>query len=547
MSIKSKLKKSRENWKEKAVIRGKNLRYQRKENHRIKRERDRYKKQAVEAKRQLEKELRKKASPVCNKEELIYISLSLFFVARISFRAVCRVIAVLSDYLGVKNAPCTQTIINWATRLSMARIKNCAKPVGSQINGNRFSNGLIFMIDVSIGLGTGKILALLALDAKHHAFNERAPGLENVSCIAVSVASSWTGETIADFLQKVIAVAGKPAAYLKDGGTDLAKAVRLLAERGLTGLSIDDISHAIANLLKHEYQEHPMFGTFISACGSCSKKLKQTILACFAPPKVSTKARFMNIHRLVKWAHQLLKHSPKGRASKGSILSKLRTAIGQIPECKVFINRFLRDVNPLLKSQKILKNNGLSRDSYRQCLNLMETIPPRSPVRIGFTNWMEKQIIIAENLGLENTGLPISSDSIESLFGVSKQHGCGQIKDANRIALRIPAMCGELTRKDAQMVLDVSVREQQKIETSLPSLTKQRREILPNPGCLNKIIADDEKKKNLELLPGSKKRSKNLLKLNITNGYEEVTGPSIDLQKITSLLPRSNISNALAL
>lgn len=543
MSIKSKLKKSRENWKEKAIIRGKDLLYQRKENHRIKKERDRYKKQAREAYRQLEKERLKKAPAVCDKEKLLHISLLLFLDARIGFRAVSRVIAVLADYLGVKKAPCPQTIINWVTRLSIARIQNCAGLSGSQVSGNRFSNGLIFMIDISIGLGVGKILAVLALDARHHEFNESAPGLKNVTCIAVSVAASWTGETIADFLQKVIAVAGRPAAYLKDGGTDLAKAVRLLAERGLAGISIDDISHAVANILKREYQEHPMFEVFISACGSCSKKLKQTILACLAPPKVSTKARFMNFHRLVKWAGKLLKHSPKGRASKDSILSKLRTAIGRISECKAFINRFLRDANPLLESQKILKNNGLSYDSYRQCLKLMETIPARSAVRTGFTNWMKEQITVAETLGLEHTGMPISSDNIESLFAVSKQHGCAEVKDANRIALRIPAMCGELTKKEAQMVLGISVKEQQKIETSLPSLTRQRREILPSPGCLDKII-DDEEKKNLELLPEAKKQSKKLITYNITDSYNGLAGPLIDLQKTSSLLPRSNIANA---
>jgi len=544
VSIKSKLKKSKENWKEKAITRGKDLLYQRKENHRIKKERDQYKRQARQAYKQLEERL-KKAPAVCDKEKLLYISLSLFITARIGFRAVSRVIAVLADYLGVKKAPCPQTIINWVTRLSIARMQNCAGLSGSRISGNRFSNGLIFMIDISIGLGAGKILAVLALDAKHHEFNVSAPGLKNVTCIAVSVAASWTGETIADFLQKVIAVTGSPAAYLKDGGTDLAKAVRLLAERGLAGVSIDDISHAVANILKHEYHEHPMFETFISACGSCSKKLKQTILACLAPPKISTKARFMNLHRLVQWAGQLLKHSPKGRASKGSILSKLRSAVGQIPECKPFINRFLRDATPLLESQKILKNNGLSYESYRQCLKLVEPIPPRSRVRTDFMNWMKEQITVAESLGLEHTGLPISSDNIESLFAVSKQHGCAEVKDVNRIALRIPAMCGELTRKEAQMVLGISVKEQQKIEASLPSLTRQRREILPAPGCLDKII-NDEEKKNLELLPGSKLRLKNLIKYNITDSYNELSGPSIDLQKTSPLLPKSNIANALA-
>lgn len=545
MSKNSKLRKSRNKWKDTAVTRGDILRYLRKENRRIKQERNRYKKEARKAKKRLEKEVRKKTSPVCNKPELVYIVLSLFLDARISFRAIPRVLSVLKDYLGGIKIPGTQTIINWVTRLSMARIKNWAGPVASKISGNRFSNGLVFILDISIGLGAGKILAVLALDAMHHTYNQNAPALCDVNCVAVSVSASWTGEKIAAFLQKVIAVTGRPAAYLKDGGTDLGKAVRLLGERGLAGLCIDDISHAVANILKHEYKRHPMFETFISACGSCSTRLKQTVLACLVPPKVSTKARFMNINRLVTWADQVLRHSPKGRASKDSILSKLRTSIDRIPECKAFIKRFLRDANPLLESQKVLKNNGLSQDSYRQCLKLMEPIPLRSSVRIGFTKWMENQIMVAENLGLQHTGMPISSDSIESLFGVSKQHGCGKIKDANRIALRIPALCGELTSKDAQMVLNIRVKEQQQIETSLPSLTKQRREILPNPGCLEKI-SNDEEKKDLELLPGPKKRPKNPINIGITNIYNEAGGPLINPQKRTSFLPKSQFSNTLA-
>ena len=545
VSIKSKYKTSRDNWKEKAILRGKNWRYQRKENFRIKKERDRYKKELKEAKEQFEKERGKNAPVYCGKEKLVYLALSLFLVARIGFRAVSRVLAVLSDYLGITNAPCPQTIINWVTRLSIARMQKPVLPTGFQIGSNPSSNGLIFMLDASICLGPGKILAVLALNAKHHAFNETAPNLQNVTCVAVSVAASWTGETIANFLQKVIAVTGKPAAYLKDGGTDLAKAVVLLAERKMASLSIDDISHAIANLLKHEYQNHPMFETFISACGKASKNLKQSILACLAPPKVSTKARFMNLHRLVNWADQLLRHSPKGRAQKDSILSKLRAATGQIPECKAFINRFLRDAKPLLETQKILKNNGLNQVSYRQCLELVETIPPRSPVRTGFENWMDKQLTVAEKLGLDQIGMPISSDAIESLFGVSKQHGCAQIKDANRIALRIPAMCGELTSREAQMVLRISVKEQREIEASLASLTKQRRAILPDPGRLDAVDSADAKK-NLELIPGPKKRANNIINFNITDRYKESTGPVMDVQKQTELYPKLKISNVSA-
>jgi len=544
MSTRSKLKQSRGNWKQKAIERGTTARYQRKENFRIKKERDKYKKEAKEAKIRLEKELRKNSHHVSSKIDVVYIALQLFLVARIGFRAVSRVLKVLGSYLSVAKTPCTQTIINWVSRLSISRIQHTEQPGSCQIDSHPFSNGFIWLIDISIGLGSGKILAVLALDTKHHVLNENAPNLQNVNCVAVSVAASWDGVSIAEFLQKVIAISGRPVAFLKDGGKDLAKAVRVLRERGCPSLSIDDISHSIANLLKHEYQDHPMFKTFISSCGKASKKLKQTVLACLAPPKVSTKARFMNLHRLVRWADQLLKHSPKGRAPQGSILSKLRASLDQIPECKAFISRFLRDANPLLECQKILKNKGLSQSTYRKCQQLLENIPSRSPVNRGFTTWAEKQLMVAKNLGIEKEGLPISSDNTESLFGVAKQHGTGEIKDANRIALRIPTMCGELTREDAQRVLNISVKEQQRILGSLPSLTKQRRQVLPNPGCLNEILSDEENQ-NLEFIPGSKKRSKNLINVNITGDYQKPTGPFIGLEKQTKPPPEVEVSKAL--
>ena len=54
-------------------------------------------------------------------------------------------------------------------------------------------------------------------------------------------------------------------------------------------------------------------------------------------------------------------------------------------------------------------------------------------------------------------GVPISSDTIEALFGVGKRHGVGAISDATRIALRLPALCGTPTREEAEQVLGVSV------------------------------------------------------------------------------------------
>ncbi len=537
-----KIKCAKEKWKGKSIKYSKRVRYQKKELQRVKKERDQLKKEVKEAKAELAKELQKSKENTCQKVEKIYHALQLFLVARISFRAVQRVLTIFADILGLDKVPCTQTIINWVNRLSIVKMQNVNQFHRLQ-TGNQFNNGLIFLIDISIGLGSGKILTVLALNYRYHVLHEGAPTLKQVHCVGVSVAESWTGELIAEFLHKIIAVIGKPAAYLKDGGKDLAKGVRLLGKQ--SSPSIDDISHKIAILLKHEYGNHPMLATFTSACGKVSTKLKQSILACLAPPKVSTSSRFMNLHRLIIWASQLLKHSPQGRAKKDSGIFKLRASLDKLPLCKSFIERFHRDASILLKCQELLKTKGLSKKTYDKTQELIIKIPTRSSVRKGFTAYLDEQLVVAEKIGLKDEALPISSDIIESLYGVAKQHGTGVIQDANKIAIRIPTLCGDFTKEDALKVSKISIKKEREIFGSPSSLSKQRRKILPNPGSLDKIIFDTNKQ-NIELIPGSKNRSKNVVCLNIPDGYKKGKGPQKRSIKQATISSDVNVVKAKA-
>jgi hypothetical protein len=457
------------------------------------------------------------------KVDVVWMALQLFLVVRIGFRAVSRVLSLLALALGIHKAPCPQTIINWVIRLTLVRIDAARMLRGVPLSQAPFSNGLIWMIDISIGLGTGKILAVLAFDAHHHQLAPGALSVDRVRCIGVSVAASWTGDMIADLLRRLIAVMGRPAAYLKDGGGDLHRAVALLDEPGLASPCLDDISHAVAGMLKRFYQHHPTFETFVSACGRVSGYLKHTILACLAPPKVRTKARFMHVHRLFTWADRVLKLSPAGSAKTGSTLAKLRACLDQLPACKALIKRFRADALGLLECQKILKIKGLSHDTRAQCAPLIATMPS-SALRQEFRASLDFELETATTLGLDHIGLPISSDSIESLFGVAKQHGVGQTQDAARIALRLPALCGVPTREEAEQVLEVSVARQQEITGQFISLTKQRHEVLGHPERLESL-SRNQGDPQVELMPRPKNRSNYQETINISNGYEEYHGP----------------------
>jgi len=523
MSQFSKMKQSRDPWKHKATQRGEHERYQRKQRARFKAERDRVTQALQETQarlRQLEARLHGLAT--VPKVDVVYLALQLFFVARIGFRAVSRVLTLLALALGIKRAPCPQTLINWVIRLSIVRLDSARTLRGLPLSQAPFTNGLIWLIDISIGLGTGKILAVLAVDAHHHPLAPGALSLPQVHCIGVCVADSWTGEAIAESLKRLIAQMGRPAAYLKDGGSELHKAVALLEEQRLGSPCLDDISHAAAGMLKRYYQSHPAFETFVSACGRVSGKLKHTLLACLAPPTVRTKARFMNVHRLFTWADRVLKLSPPGGAKRGSILAKLRASLDDLPACKALITRFQRDAGALLACQKLLKTHGLSHATLPQCQPLIDTMPSAT-LRLEFNAYLEHQLKTATTLGLDHVGLPISSDAIESLFGAGKRHGVGETPDAARIALRLPAFCGTPTREEAEQVLGVSMGRQHEFTAACTSLTQQRREVLSHPGRLESLAREPDSP-HVELIPRPKKWAKNGVTLYTKKSYGNDNG-----------------------
>jgi hypothetical protein len=517
MSQQSKLRQSRQQWKHQATERADQNRYLRKELKRLRNERDRAKQALKEANRQLRQQ---EARPTPLKAHRVWLTRTLFARAHISFRAVSRVLHVLADWLGIGKAPCPQTVINWVMRLSMVRMQSVKLLQGAARPLSPFTNGLIWMIDTSITLGTGKLLSVLALDAHHYQLAGCAPGFQHVRCIAVAVSPSWTGARLAELLERVIAVVGRPAAYLKDGGSALKKATDVLSERGLGSPVIDDISHAVANMLKRRYEPHPQFATFLSACGQVSGRLKHTVLACLTPPKVHTQSRFMNVHRLVRWADRVLGLLPAGRAKAGSVLAQLRTCLDDWPACRTLIRQFRDDAGALLACQKLLKTHGLTHDTLTQCEPLLDTMASVR-VRQEGARYLHHQLETATSLGLDKVGLPISSDPIESLFGLTKQHGAGPIKDANRMALRIPALCGVPTREEAGQVLEITVAQQQALTDGVSSLTKQRRQMRAEPHHLEQLGSGRDQG-NVELIPPGKDRFDRSTIIYLPNGYKEV-------------------------
>jgi len=148
---------------------------------------------------------------------------------------------------------------------------------------------------------------------------------------------------------------------------------------------------------------------------------------------------------------------------------------------------------------------------------------PTAAIRQEFRAYLHYQLETAKALGLDHVGLPISSDTIESLFGVGKRHGVGEISDATRIALRLPAFCGPPTREEAEQVLGVSVARQHEFTEAMTSLTQQRREVLSHSAGLESLRREPNSP-HWELIPSPKKREINEVSIHVKTIYENNDG-----------------------
>jgi hypothetical protein len=143
MSQLSNIKRSRDQWKEKAKERGDPNRYPRKQLARRRAERDPATEALKLAQSRLDQLEQGRQGLLAPQVDLVWMALQLVLVARIGFRAPSRVLRLLAPALGLQAEPGAQTVINWVTRLAIVRLDDASELQGRHRPQAPFSNGLI--------------------------------------------------------------------------------------------------------------------------------------------------------------------------------------------------------------------------------------------------------------------------------------------------------------------------------------------------------------------------------------------------------------------
>ena len=398
--------------------------------------------------------------------------------AVVSYRSIPRILNLLNTEtaLGLGWIPHFTSVINWTLRLGLGLLTQ-VKPV---------STPWLAIIDHSIDIGTKKALVVLRVSVAALSQRGTAIQLQDCECIGLKVCEHVNGESIAQDLEAIFNQTGKPAAIIKDGDYTLQKGVRLWSEKQETEIPvITDIGHSMATALKKQFEKTAAYKRFTTLINQGALRLRQTELAFLIPPKLRSKGRFQSISTLGKWADKILDvFAVQGRAKKGSLLAKLRTALPGFIVLKPFIKRFASTTQVIAQVMGILKNEGLDQISYERCYQLSETMPKNSQVKKHLQKWLRHHLDIQKQL----TDLPllVSSDIIESLFGNFKHIiERSPQADMNRTTLLIPALCGRMDKTTINQALnqvrhnDLEMWEQENIPYTV---RKKRQAFFDNIG-----------------------------------------------------------------
>jgi hypothetical protein len=379
-----------------------------------------------------------------------------------SFRGVCKTLAVFQYSLQIHcRPPSYQTGLLWVKKVGYYQLQ---KP-------KEKADDWIIIVDESIGVGQEKVLVVLGIRRKDIEFN-RTLKIQDLKPLLVKSKERWTGEMIAEELNFLKAQIGKILYAVTDSCSTLKKGLR---EAGID--HVYDLTHSIAIVLEQIYKKDNDFIEYTHKMGQMRIKLCNSRHAHLMPPNQRSRSRFLNIDIVSNWGIKALK-----ALETDTISFEERELLLWVREKQSLIEEMDRIVNVVKKISVLLKTNGLSKKTKRECTSILKQCKTGKMMffREHMIKYLDDNIM---NIKKRGEHLLCSSDIIESTFGrykneISKNPMIG-ITD---LALIIPALTIDLSSEEIKNAIDYSTAKelrQWNKENLCESLSVKRNSVFP--------------------------------------------------------------------
>jgi hypothetical protein len=448
---------SQQRWKTKAIERNKRLRAARVRIRDLEKSRQMWRNRTTEEKKYsaqhtmstLVGDLAAHAAPPQNLHLLVIcLCMNMTVNCAVSFRAVPKILTLVQQLLHACGLtwklpiPHFTTIIRWTLRVGIFLLNTAI---------TRIAAHWICIIDHTIQVGTKKALAVLRVPVDALTTGQ-ALTLKDVEVLYLKVQSIWNGTEVQKVLEHVFSCVGSPQQIVLDGGPDLQKGIKNLLETGRFTFKVTaDITHLIANLLKHKYHKHDRFQSLLTHLSTTKSKILQTSLAYLSPLKARTKSRFLNLPAITKWTKQMLTYlnslpeltvKEQNEPAHQTHQELVQTHFSWLVDYQDVLTPLWTELQALTQIQKLVKTTGLTDESDEHIRTWLLTLPDAS-IREPLETYLRTEFAFQTHA---SQPLLLTSDIIESLFGnykfLAKPHSLSEI---NRMIFVLPCFCEDIT------------------------------------------------------------------------------------------------------
>ena len=278
----------------------------------------------------------------------------------------------------------------------------------------------IYIIDHSIQMGKEKLLLIVGVRAKDLP-KDRALKYEDVEIIDLQPVKKSTGEVVYEQIKEASKKTGNPRAIVSDMGSDIKLGVKKFQEVSCSTAHVYDLKHKIALLVKKILEKDDKWGEFKIFANFVAKKLQNSTLAGYRPPKQKEKARYMNIEDLVRWGDKISIKYENLRKSKSKTEDeiKLESVIVDIAKFKESIEIWTEMVMVFQLIERFMNIHNLQNDCYEKFYELhgIKLQKLKTDEARGFAIQILSFIKEQQEVCTQNERLLHSSQLIESLFG----------------------------------------------------------------------------------------------------------------------------------